>query len=75
MPTSRPTGMSDVTARHFQKVSRDIEKYSNSRYEYVELTTIANSTQIHHHESNAVVQANQHPIAAYIAKFLYNLFL
>jgi hypothetical protein len=74
MPTSRPTGMSDVTARHFQKVSRDIEKYSNSRYEYIDVTTIIN-THHYHHESNAVVQANQHPIAAYLAKFLYNLFL
>ncbi|UJR14540.1 hypothetical protein I4U23_001536 [Adineta vaga] len=54
MPGDFPTGMSNVTARHFQRVSRDIHNYNKTNYPTEELQTASN---VHHYYHDANVSA------------------
>ncbi|CAF0795532.1 unnamed protein product [Adineta steineri] len=78
MPANNyPTGMSNVTARHFQRVSRDIQQYNNANNPSTapaELVTASDLLQ-YHHESNAAVMAPRSPldsINSFIERFIYD---
>ena len=57
MPGDFPTGMSNVTARHFQRVSRDIHEYNKSNYRTEELQTASNVHQ-YYHDANVPVMGS-----------------